>query len=262
MKAFESIPTPLKERSESKGIENGITMVIDEGIGYREAQDLVELAADYIDIIKIAFATARLYDNELLRRKVELYRKNGIDVMPGGTFFEIAVFQNKLDEFLNEAKNLGFSMIEISDGTIDMSDEERLEAINKVKDRGFKIIAEVGKKMRDRDLSGKEYAEGILRDIKSGVGLVIVEARASGRGIGIWDEKGNPREEKLNLIVENIDVRHLLFEAPNKNQQVYLIKRFGPTVNLGNIKPKEILAVESLRRGLRGDTFLMAYKQH
>jgi len=164
-----------------------------------------------------------------------------------------------IDEFLDEAKKLGFDAIEVSDGTITMSYEQRRDIINKALKRGFRVISEVGKKDRARDLRGEAYAEGIKRDLKLGVFKVIVEARASGKGIGIYDESGGIRADKLETILKEVDVKDIIFEAPNKNQQVYLLLRFGCNTNLGNIRPQDVIPVEALRQGLRGDTMKTVY---
>jgi len=261
MKAFENvISIPLSIRFPNKPRKEGITMVIDKGLGLREAQDLVEVARDYIDYIKIGFGTSRLVDEELLKKKIALYRENDIDVYPGGTLFEVAFAQGSLVKFLDEAKKLGFSAIEVSDGTITMSDSERYRAVEEAYKRGFKVISEVGKKDVAKDLTGEAYLLSIKKDLEHGISHVIIEARESGRRIGIYDEKGEVREDKLEIIIRDIDIKNLIFEAPNKNQQVYLILKFGPNVNLGNVQPTDIIALEALRQGLRGDTLKTVYE--
>ncbi len=261
MSAFKKvISMPIPVRTMKKPRDEGVTMVIDNGLGLREAQDLAETAGDYIDYIKLGFGTSRLINETLLKKKILLYREHNIDVYPGGTLFEVALAQGVLDEFLDEAKKLGFSAIEVSDGTITMSDTQRFEAVKKARECGFKVITEVGKKDRARDLGGEAYEMGVKRDLEHGVSKVIIEARASGRGIGIYDEKGGVREDKLETIIKGVAAKNLLFEAPNKDQQVYLILKFGSNVNLGNIRPDDVLPLETLRRGLRGDTLKTVYK--
>lgn len=261
MSAFERvISMPIPGRTMKKPRKEGITMVIDNGLGLREAQDLAETAGDYIDYIKLGFGTSRLINEELIKKKTLLYREHDIDVYPGGTLLEAAIAQGVLDEFLDEAKKLGFSAIEVSDGTISMSNTQRFEVIEKARQRGFKVITEVGKKDIANDLRGEALAMGVKRDIKHGVSKVIIEARASGRGIGIYDEKGGVRADKLETVIKEVDVKNLIFEAPNKNQQVYLISKFGSNVNLGNIRPSDLIPLETLRQGLRGDTMKTVYK--
>lgn len=260
MYAFsKTISTPMSGRTVKPRIE-GITMVIDTGLGLREACDLAEIAGDYIDYIKLGFGTSRLINEEILKKKIATYREHNIDVYPGGTLLEIALAQGVLEKFLNEAKRLGFSAIEVSDGTITMSSEQRTDVIKKARELGFKVITEVGKKDVAKDLSGDEYAMRINGDLKLGATKVIVEAREAGKGIGIYDEDGEVREDKLKTIIEKVDVKNLIFEAPNKNQQLYLIRKFGINVNLGNIQPRDVIPLETLRQGLRSDTLRTVYK--
>lgn len=261
MKAFEKIVSvPLKGRILNKPRNEGITMVIDTGLGLNAAKDLVEVASDYIDIVKLAFGTSRLIPENIIKKKIKLYREYEIDVMPGGTFLEIAFIQEKLNDYLKEVKKLGFTAIEVSDGTITINNEDRSKIIKEACNQGFKVIAEVGKKMKEEDLTAEEIAEGIKRDIELGVFKVIVEAREAGKGIGFYDESGGIIEQKLDAAIKGIDVKNILFEAPHKNQQVYFIKRFGPNVNLGNIQPNEVIPLETLRQGLRADTLKLVYK--
>jgi len=261
MRAFEKIISiPLKGRILNKPRSDGITMVIDTGLGLNAAKDLVQTASEYIDIIKLAFGTSRLIQENIVKKKIKLYNEYEIDVMPGGTFLEVAFVQGKLIDYLTEAKKLGFTAIEVSDGTISISDEDRSKIIKEAYNQGFKVLAEVGKKMKEEDLTGEEIAEGIKRDLELGVFKVIIESREAGKGIGFYDESGGIIEQKLEVAIKGIDVRNILFEAPHKNQQVYFIKRFGPNVNLGNIQPNEVIPLEALRQGLRADTLKLVYK--
>ena len=261
MRAFEKIVSiPLKGRILNKPRSDGITMVIDTGLGLNAVKDLVQTAGEYIDIIKLAFGTSRLIPENIVKKKIKLYNEYEIDVMPGGTFLEVAFIQGKLIDYLTEAKKLGFTTIEVSDGTITISDKDRSKIIKEAHNQGFKVLAEVGKKMKEEDLTGEEIAEGIKRDLELGVFKVIIESREAGKGIGFYDESGGIIEQKLEVAIKGIDVKNILFEAPHKNQQVYFIKRFGPNVNLGNIQPNEVIPLEALRQGLRADTLKLVYK--
>jgi len=261
MKAFEDIiQTPLQGRVLRKPRNQGLTMVIDTGVGLRTAEDYCELAGDYIDIIKLGFGTSRLVDVNLLKRKIALYKNYQIDVEPGGTFLEIAYKQNMVDKYLDKAKEFGFTAIEVSDGTVEISEEDRVKLIRKALEKGFKVLAEVGKKIKEKDLSGDEIAQGVKRDLQLGVYKVIIEARESGRGVGLFDEKGEVVEEKFEKAIRDVSVENLIFEAPLKDQQAYLIKRFGPNVNLGNIHFDDVIPLECLRQGLRSDTLRLVYK--
>jgi phosphosulfolactate synthase len=255
MKAFEQIVSvPLKGRIPNKPRDEGITMVIDTGLGLNAVKDLVQTAHEYIDIVKLGFGTSRLMDVNMVKEKIKLYREYEIDVMPGGTFLEIAFAQGKVAEFLKEAKNLGFSAIEVSDGTVSMDEVSRSRIIEEASKQGFKVLAEVGKKFKEEDLTAEEIVRGIRRDIELGAFKVILEAREAGKGVGLYDEFGNIIEQKLETIVEAVNIKNILFEAPLKSQQVYLIKKFGPNVNLGNINPADVIPLEALRQGLRADT--------
>lgn len=252
---------PVEGRSE-KPRESGLTMVIDKGIGLRHLEDLIEIAGEYIDIIKLAFGTSAFYDEDFLKKKNEMITSSRIDIMPGGTFLEVAVWQRALDNYLKRAKDLGFSAIEVSDGTIEMDLHSRKEVIKKSLDYGFKVISEVGKKDPKDVLPISLVHQIIKEDMENGSSKVIIEAREAGRGVGIFDHEGHIKPEEIDHILAGVgDVNDLIWEAPLKNQQQALILRLGINVNLGNIHPDEILALEALREGIRGDTLKKAYLQ-
>lgn len=259
-KAWEGvILMPLGGRSQ-KPRTTGLTMVIDKGIGLHQLDDLLDIAADYIDVIKLTFGTSAFYDRKLLKEKNEEISDRGIEIMPGGTFLEVAVWQGVVDEYLRRAKDLGFSAIEVSDGTIEIGPKIRADVIKKCLDRGFRVITEVGKKDPKDIVPIALVHQLIAEDIEHGAFKVIIEAREAGRGVGIFDQDGRTRKDEMENIIAglaNPDV--LIWEAPLKNQQQDLIMRFGPNVNLGNIGAEEILALEALRQGVRGDTLKKAY---
>lgn len=242
-------------RSE-KPRQKGITMVLDKGLGLYQAEDLME-AAPYIDIIKLGWGTPRLFSEQLIRKKVALYKKNDIYVGNGGTFFEIAYTQKKTDAFFAYARDIGFNLLEISNGVIPLSASDKAEVIRHAKKMGFLVISEVGKKEPDEDrkLTVQERIAEAQSDLKAGAGQVIIEAREGGKSLGIYDEAGGVREDIANSLAQEIGLEKIMFEAPEKNQQAYLIVHFGPDVNLGNIRPDEVIPLETLRRGIRGDTF-------
>ena len=261
-KAWENtVQMPGKGRS-TKPRESGLNMVIDKGIGLRHLEDLIEVAGEYIDIVKLTFGTSAFYDEDLLKKKNEMLTSSHIDVMPGGTFLEVAVWQRALVNYLQRARALGFSAIEISDGTIEMDLNTRESVIKKSLDYGFKVFTEVGKKDPREILPISLVHRIIAEDIENGAFKVIVEAREAGRGVGIFDLEGKIKEEEVDNIIGGIeDVNNLIWEAPLKNQQQALILRLGINVNLGNIHPDEVLALEALREGVRGDTLKRAYLQ-
>ena len=242
-------------RSE-KPRQKGLTMVLDKGLGLYQAEDLME-AAPYIDIIKLGWGTPRLFSEQLIRKKVALYKKNDIYVGNGGTFFEIAYTQKKTDAFFAYARDIGFNLLEISNGVIPLSASDKAEVIRHAKKMGFLVISEVGKKepVEDRKLTVQERIAEAQSDLKAGAGHVIIEAREGGKSLGIYDEAGGVREDIANSLAQEIGLEKIMFEAPEKNQQAYLIVHFGTDVNLGNIRPDEVIPLETLRRGIRGDTF-------
>jgi phosphosulfolactate synthase len=253
--AFE-IPCPGRS---VKPRQTGLTMVIDKGLGDYLLRDLLLTAGDYIDIIKLTFGTSAFYDRDALKKKNELITAAGTDVMPGGTFLEVSVWQNTVTSYLERARQLGFTAIEVSDGTIKMNRTTRREVIRSARDMGFKVITEVGKKDPAETPPMEIIHELIREDLGNGAFKVIIEAREAGRGVGIFDREGKTRAGEIDRILEGgFAVDNLIWEAPLKNQQQDLILRFGVNVNLGNIPPEEVLALEALRQGLRGDTLKRA----
>jgi phosphosulfolactate synthase len=239
----------------SKPRTNGITMMLDKGMGLNAVIDLMEVSGEYIDLIKFGWCTSVLHDRDLVKNKTDMYLSYDVNPYPGGTLFEVAYLQNKVDEYLNEADKLGFKAIEISDGSINLPLKDREEAINKAKENGFIVITEVGKKdpFADHKISISSRINLINFDLDKGADKVLIEAREGGKDIGIYDKSGEVKEDEVEALAQ-IDGEKLIWEAPLKNQQVYLILKFGPNVNLGNISPEEATALETMRRGLRGDT--------
>ncbi len=252
---------PCPGRSE-KPRRTGLTMVIDKGLGIYFLRDLVQTAGDYIDIIKLTFGTSAFYERSLLKKKNKLIVSSGIEVMPGGTFFEVAVWQKSLDAYLKKARDLGFSAVEVSDGTIEMDRAARKEAIKKSLDMGFKVITEVGKKDPKEAPPAGLITELIREDLAAGAFKVIIEAREAGKGVGIFDQEGKTKTDEVDrILAAGAAAEDLIWEAPLKDQQQDLILRFGLNANLGNIPPEEVLALEALRQGLRGDTLKRAYSK-
>lgn len=250
---------PVADRSK-KPRQIGLTMVIDKHMGPTRLQDLIQTAGDYIDVIKLTFGTSAFYDEKLLKEKNALLTGANIDVMPGGTFLEVAIWQKSFDAYLEKARELGFSAIEVSDGTIEMDLAIRKTAIQKSKNAGFKVFTEVGKKDPKEALPLSLVHRMIQEDMVNGAMKVIVEAREAGKGVGIFDETGKIKLDEVEDIVSKVNEEDcLMWEAPIKNQQQALIMRFGNNVNLGNIPPDDILALEALRQGVRGDTLKQAY---
>lgn len=249
------IDPPQKGRAEKPRL-TGLTMVIDKGLPIDQTRDWLALAAPYVDLVKLTFGTSALYPKTVLAAKIQLLREKGIGLFPGGTLLEIAVLQGKAIPFLDHACELGFDFLEISDGTIVMSPAVRRGLLREAKKRGFRVLTEVGKKKPGTGLSPREMRAQLALDLEEGADFVIIEGRESGKGAGIYDESGEIDPDGLENLLASAPWDRIIWEAPLKKQQLLFIKRFGPNVNLGNIPPGEVLALEALRLGLRGDTLL------
>ena len=248
------LEAPLPGR-EFKPRRTGITMLIDKGLTVHETRDLLSLNAPYIDFLKLTFGTAALYPKPVLEEKINVAKAFEVAVYPGGTFFEIALWEKKSDLYFQSLAGLGFEWVEISDGSLDISPGERSLAIQKAQNTGLKVITEVGKKDTANQPSGNWLAETARRDLEEGADWVIIESRESGKGIGIYDHRGEVIPAMFNELRHKLNVEKLIWEAPLKAQQAMLINEFGPNVNLGNIPTQEVMALEALRRGYRSDTW-------
>ena len=231
-------------------------MVLDKGLGLETAESLMNISGDYVDYLKFGWGTSIVHEQEIIKSKVEMYKSHDITPYTGGTLFELAYKADKLEEFFSEAHELGFPTIEISDGSTEIAHEDKLNCIQLAKENGFEVLSEVGKKnpVLDEELTLDERIEFMQDELDSGSSLVIVEAREGGKNIGIFDKSGNAKEDEIDYILENFDGSKILWEAPNKDQQVFFILKLGNTVNLGNISSEDITSLETLRQGLRGDT--------
>ncbi len=231
-------------------------MVLDKGLGLETASSLMDISGEYVDYLKFGWGTSIVHDREIIKAKVEMYKSHSITPYTGGTLFELAYMNEKLEEFFKEAHELGFPAIEISDGSITIPHDEKLKCIELGKDNGFEILSEVGKKdpNLDKELSLDERIEYMKEELDAGSSLIIVEAREGGKNIGIFDKAGNAKEDEIDYILDNFDGNKILWEAPNKDQQIFFILKLGNSVNLGNISSEDITPLETLRQGLRGDT--------
>lgn len=253
--AWQSVVTLPETRRLAKPRTNGITMVIDKGLGLGETRDLLEMAADHIDFLKIAFGSSALYPSQLMRQKIDLAKEYNIEVYPGGTLFEIAVFQGCIREFFHRARELGFTYIEVSEGTIDLPRQDRGRYIQMAREEGFGVLSEIGKKDPSVKIQPDQAIEQIFEDLANGAEKVIIEGRDSGKGVGIYNAEGKINDELLQRLVAGVkDHSRLIIEAPQTSQHNYLLVNLGPNVNLGNVQPHDVLTLESTRVGLRGDT--------
>ena len=252
MKSFNFL---LKEREE-KPRQKGITMVLDKGLGLETAESLMNISGDYVDYLKFGWGTSIVHEQDIIKDKVAMYKSHNITPYTGGTLFELAYMNDKLEEFFQEAHDWGFEAIEVSDGSTTISHDKKLECIESAKKDGFEVLSEVGKKDPglDKELSLDERIEYMQNELEAGSSLIIVEAREGGKNIGIYDKAGNAKEDEIDYILDNFDGNKILWEAPNKDQQVFFILKLGNDVNLGNVSTDDITSLETLRRGLRGDT--------
>jgi phosphosulfolactate synthase len=239
----------LPERA-AKPRQEGLTHILDRGLSVAEVDGLVEVAGDYIDIAKLGWGTAVATGN--LDAKLARYREHGIPVIFGGTLTELAIAQDRLDRLVAWLHELELEHIEVSDGTITLEHERKLELIERLA-KEFTVFSEVGSKDNTRIMAPFRWVEQIQSELDAGAWKVIAEARESG-SVGIFRHDGEVRMGLIDEIAHAIPPEKILFEAPRKDQQVWFIRRFGPDVNLGNIIPEETLSLETMRVGLRSDT--------
>jgi phosphosulfolactate synthase len=243
-------------RRQAKPRTKGLTMVIDKGLGHHAFSDLLATSGDYMDIIKFGFGTSPLYPVPIIRNKIELATKQGITVIPGGTLLEAAVRLDLVPGFFHQVMALGFTGIEVSDGTISLNRTMRNDLIRDAKSLGLRVFTEYGKKLFGSRIDVHDFARTAEQDWACGAELVTVEARESGKGVGLFDEHGDCRDEDLSHILSVVpNLEYILWEAPLKEQQVSLIKLIGPDVHLGNVPTQDVITLETMRRGLRSDTF-------
>ena len=226
----------------------GLTHVIDKGLGPRAWEDVLETSGDYIDIVKLGWGTAYVTPN--LQRKLEVL--HGKKVVIGGTFFEAVWARGQVDEYKRWLGELGLTHVEISDGAVEMPREEKLELIADLA-RDFTVLSEVGSKDSEIVFAPYEWVRWIQEELAAGAWKVITESREGGTA-GIFRPSGEMRTGLVDEIAHSVDFRDLVWEAPTKSAQAWFVKHFGPEVNLGNIPPDEVIPLETLRLGLRGDT--------
>ncbi len=240
----------IPERS-VKPREHGITHVIDRGLSLAEVDGLLEVAGACVDIVKLGWGTALVSEN--LKPKLELYAAREIPVVLGGTLTELAIRQGRVEGLIAWLKELGLRHVEVSDGTIALEPEVKTHLIRTLAASEFTVLSEVGSKDTDFIMAPYVWVEQIERDLQAGAWKVIAEARESGTAV-IYRADGEVRTGLIDEIVHAIDAEELIFEAPRREQQVWLLNKFGTECNLGNIAPDDVLSLETLRLGLRSDT--------
>ena len=243
---------PFLPDRKNKPREAGLTMVMDKGLSLREAEDLVSVAHHLIDYIKLGFGTSLFTNN--VEEKIKCYQKAGLKVYLGGTLFEAFVIRNKYEDYKKLINKLGIDMIEVSDGSMEIAHDLKCEYINKLS-KEYTVISEVGSKEAGIIIAPNRWITMMQTELAAGSIKVIAEARESGT-VGIYRPNGTAHVALINKILAKVSQEKILWEAPLKSQQVWFIKHFGTNVNLGNIAPNEVISLETLRMGLRGDTFM------
>ena len=231
--------------------QKGITMVMDKGLSLREAENFLSSSAEFTDFVKFGFGTSLITNN--LKEKINLYREANIRTYFGGTLFEMFLVRNELDNFKRFIDEYKLDLIEISDGSISLPSEQKLEYINQYS-KTYTVLSEVGSKQAGVHISHEKWVAMMQTELEAGAFKVIAEARESGN-IGIYNPDGSANIYLINDILKKVNNDNVLWEAPVKSQQAWFIKLLGANVNLGNIAPNEVIALETLRLGLRGDTF-------
>ena len=240
----------LPSRS-AKPREQGITHVLDRGLSLAEVDGLIEVAGGSVDLVKLGWGTALVTEN--LVPKVQRYQQHGIPVVLGGSLTELAIAQDRLEDLVAWVKQLGLGHFEISDGTIALPHKPKLQLISSLAGE-FTVLSEVGSKDDTGAITPPYlWVEQMRDELEAGAWKVIAEGRESGTA-GIFRPSGEVREGLINEIVHEIEPGSILFDAPRKDQQVWFVQRFGTEVNLGNVPTGEVLALETLRLGLRSDT--------
>jgi phosphosulfolactate synthase len=226
-------------------------MVMDKGLSLRQADDLIETGGELVDLLKLGFGTSLVTPN--VGAKVKRYQEAGFDVYCGGTLFEAFYVRNDVDGYLKFIDNLGITCLEVSDGSMVIPHDEKCELINKLS-KNYKVLSEVGSKEEGILISPSKWIRMMSNELQAGSFKVIAEARESGN-VGIYRPNGSAHVQLVKRILANVALEDILWEAPKKPQQVWFLRQFGANVNLGNIGPNDLIPLECLRLGLRGDTF-------
>jgi phosphosulfolactate synthase len=235
----------------AKPREHGITMVMDKGLSIEETKNFLSIAGPYVDVVKLGFGTS--YVTPDLKTKLEVYRNANIPIYFGGTLFEACLVRNQLEEYITACKDYGVTYMEVSDGSINIEHKEKCKLIERLTKHAV-VLSEVGSKDAAHIIPPYKWIELMRAELNAGATYVIAEAREAGN-VGIYRGTGEVREGLVQEILTQIPAEKILWEAPQKSQQLYFIELVGANVNLGNISPNEMIALEAMRIGLRGDTF-------
>jgi len=240
----------LPERT-SKPRETGFTMVIDKGLSIREIEDFLSVSGDFVDIVKLGWGTS--FVTPILKEKIKLYKENGIPTYFGGTLFEAFIVRNQFDDYLKVLDKYDMEYAEVSDGSIELDHDLKCNFIKRLSDR-VTVLSEVGSKDAEKIIPPYKWIAQMQAELDAGSWKVIGEARESGT-VGLFRSSGEVRSGLVEEILTKIPFEKIIWEAPQKAQQVWFIKLLGANVNVGNISPHEVIPLETIRLGLRGDTF-------
>lgn len=241
----------LPERT-TKPRQKGFTMAMDKGLSVREAEDFMSMCADHVDIVKLGWGTS--YVTPTLKEKLKVYKEAGIPTYFGGTLFEAFIIRDQFDDYRKILDKYEMSYAEVSDGSIDLDHDKKLEYIAKLA-KQVTVLSEVGSKDADKIIPPYMWIDLMQKELDAGAWKVIGEARESGN-VGLFRSSGEVRSGLVQEILTKIPFEKIIWEAPQKAQQVWFIQLLGANVNLGNISPNEVIPLETIRLGLRGDTFL------
>ncbi|WP_242920864.1 phosphosulfolactate synthase [Pontibacter liquoris] len=236
---------------EAKPRDRGFTMAMDKGLSIRETEDFLEVAGEYVDIVKLGWATSFVTPN--LKRKLDIYREAGIPTYFGGTLFEAFIVRNQFDEYRRVLDQYQMTFAEVSDGSIELDHGKKCEYIQTLSEQ-VTVLSEVGSKDAEKIIPPYMWIKLMQEELEAGAWKVIGEAREGGN-VGLFRSTGEVRSGLVDEILTKIPFEKIIWEAPIKAQQVWFIKLLGANVNLGNIAPSEIIPLETIRLGLRGDTF-------
>jgi phosphosulfolactate synthase len=240
----------IPERS-AKPRQKGVTMMMDKGLSIREVEDFIQMSSEFTDFVKFGFGTSAI--TGILKEKVKIYKQAGIEPYLGGTLFEAFIIRGMFDDYMRTMEKYGIETVEVSDGSMAMVHEKKQEYISKLSEK-FRVLSEVGSKQKGVVIPPDKWIECMKNELKAGSWKVIAEARESGT-VGIYHSDGSANEELILDISQHIPDEKIIWEAPTGKQQVYFINHYGSEVNLGNIAPRDVIPLECLRLGLRGDTF-------
>ncbi|MFL9485405.1 phosphosulfolactate synthase [Chitinophagaceae bacterium LWZ2-11] len=244
--------TQIPERT-AKPRTDGITMVMDKGLSINEVHNFLDSTGPHVDIVKLGFGTS--FVTPRLREKIEIYKKYGMHVYFGGTLFEAFLVRNQFEDYIAVCKDYNIDYIEVSDGSINIPHTEKCGYIEKLT-KDFTVLSEVGSKDATHIMPPYKWIELMRAELEAGASYVIAEAREAGN-VGIYRGSGEVREGLVNEILTQIPGEKIMWEAPQKAQQLYFLELLGCNVNLGNIAPTEVIPLEAMRVGLRGDTFAL-----